>query len=522
VKDLSNSGHGRVWEAFGIIVLASLLAGFLSSVAAFAQSTKPEPAPTATMQPPAAESAKREAWRATMSRTPMPKKGCFTATYPNTAWEEVPCTIAPANPQLPARPEPNIVGGGYGPTDYSAQVTGLISSATGTFESGTSVTTETGTTFGNNCSNPVSKVPNVFTLQLNTQPFANNNNNVPACKGATNPNACSGWQQFVWSNSGSAYMQYSLIGYGSKCPTGWNQSGSGCWRDSNAISPPVQTIGNLPQLSLQAQANSDGTDKITVSWGDGTLYVSNQDSVLNLAQNWHAAEFNVFGDGCGSGAEFAPGTTIVIKTSVDYGSPNAPSNGGGFTGETNNLILATAWCPIGGDSPAIEFTESNVGATSICSCPAGETWMPNSAACGPLPAMCTKTGCVGSANWQYSLTCTGMDVGIVYNGGCTSPAGEPQNCYAGFNGLSTVSADWGGVAGPPTWYTPGQQGSPTVCTVGFGQQNCNTYAILGLPACPTEPPSPPPLCPNGERYCLKFSPPQCVPEKLCLVQPAQP
>ena len=52
---------------------------------------------------------------------------------------------------------------------------------------------------------------------------------------------------------------------------------------------------------------------------------------------------------------------------MDYGSPNAPScYGGGFTGETNNLIFANAPIAERRTSPAIVFTESSAGTSSAC------------------------------------------------------------------------------------------------------------------------------------------------------------
>src|SRR5208282_3388003 len=37
----------------------------------------------------------RESWRKTILKTPRPKKGCFTAAYPETEWREVPCKTPP-------------------------------------------------------------------------------------------------------------------------------------------------------------------------------------------------------------------------------------------------------------------------------------------------------------------------------------------------------------------------------------------------------------------------------------------
>jgi hypothetical protein len=35
-------------------------------------------------------------------RVPVPKKGCFKATYPSTTWQEVPCGTAPKRRYPPA------------------------------------------------------------------------------------------------------------------------------------------------------------------------------------------------------------------------------------------------------------------------------------------------------------------------------------------------------------------------------------------------------------------------------------
>src|SRR5437763_9878728 len=68
-------------------------------------------------------------------RVPLPKGGCFAAQYPNRTWQEVPCVTPPNQPYPHASgtARPRTVGAG---TDYFAQVTsGLISSATGSFDS---------------------------------------------------------------------------------------------------------------------------------------------------------------------------------------------------------------------------------------------------------------------------------------------------------------------------------------------------------------------------------------------------
>ena len=79
--------------------------------------------PLASQPPgsPASTTPVRDAWRRQMTRTPFPKPGCYTSSYPSIRWQEVPCSTAKARPH-----------GGTTNGDYSAQVTSQsISSATG-------------------------------------------------------------------------------------------------------------------------------------------------------------------------------------------------------------------------------------------------------------------------------------------------------------------------------------------------------------------------------------------------------
>src|SRR5580698_3059045 len=77
-------------------------------------------------------------WRRAMSKTPLPKEGCFQAAQPGTTWVEVPCITPPNVPLLPAhagsRTGDTVGGGGTG--DYSASLpSGKISWAEGSFPS---------------------------------------------------------------------------------------------------------------------------------------------------------------------------------------------------------------------------------------------------------------------------------------------------------------------------------------------------------------------------------------------------
>ena len=326
-------------------LIVILLSAFLSGGAIAAQPQAPAKPATAVSRE---ERRTFDAWRKSMVRVPLPKKGCFTASYPSTEWHEVPCTTAPDRPYPP---RPYTVGSAV---DFSAIVSGHIKSATGSFDSVNGVTSE------NN-----SGSPDTYSLQLNSEFFTS-----PACAGASNPNNCKGWQQFIYSTTfASAFIQYWLIDYAAPCPAGWTPLSIHCLRNSVSAMPvPAQPIANLAHLSLTGTANAGGTDTIMIAFPGGNLSAMAQDDVLTLAQGWKLAEFGIFGDGGSSDATFNVGATMAVRTSVDDGTTSAPMCVlEGFTNETNSLNLVGPCCPIGGVSPAVVFwLSSNPGAASSC------------------------------------------------------------------------------------------------------------------------------------------------------------
>ena len=94
------------------------------------------------------------------------------------------------------------------------------------------------------------------------------------------------------------------------------------------------------------------------------------------------------------------------------------------------------------------------------------------------------------------MTCTGVDVRIVYNAGCTDLSGERRNCYAGFNGQSTVQVSWSGSSGPPNWWTAAQQGSPTAC-----HRQHRAIELQSVYVCRVYPPVQPLL--RGPHHCVR-------------------
>jgi hypothetical protein len=352
-----------------LFALPILILAFADSV--FAQTSAGPTAPVSTpgaTQPPSRQSL--EDWHRGMVKVAPPKKGCFTSSYPSTQWQEVPCTTAPAGPYLPARGPRLTTTAGNG-FDVVAQVTGHISEAIGSFDSLTGVTSESGSgasPFGG---------PNSFSLQLNSNFFPN----PPACTGGAA--TCKGWVQFIFSNSAcSATSEYPactfienwLLGYGkTTCPPGWkyfnNAGDDQCYFNSPAIPVPQQSITNLINLSLRGEAAPGGNNTVIMAVGGSLYSVPEVDGSLNLSQFWQEAEFNIVGDGGGSQANFNPGSTIVVRTSVDSGTSIVPACGtDGTTGETNNLNFVSTPAAQKGSLPAIVFAESNTGVAAISPC----------------------------------------------------------------------------------------------------------------------------------------------------------
>ena len=355
------------------------------------------PASTSGPQPEIAQS--RVMWRQAMARLAVPAKGCFKASFPRIEWQSSACKTPPQRPYTPKRgPHHDTVGNN---TDFSAEVGSSISWTTGSFDSVSGVTSETGTVFGDNCSNPVSNVVNTFSLQLNTKPFATS-----LCNGAQN-SGCQGWQQFVYSNTGFAFIQYWLLNYGANCPSGWKPfSPADCWMNGpNSADVPAQDITDLGSLSLSGFVTTTA-DTVYMTTAAGDVYVAQEDSVLILSGAWKGAEFVVVGDGCASQANFNAGSTIVVRTAVLDGASAAPSCvEEGFTGETNNLNLVGTSSVRGGSWPAVVSTQSNVADTPA-SCTACDVCQPTTCAaqgakCGSVPDGCCGTLYCGSCQSGY-------------------------------------------------------------------------------------------------------------------------
>lgn len=402
-----------------------------------------------------------ERWRRTIVHTQRPKKACFTAEYPAAAWTEVPCVKPPNIPFGRAKGvRPLTVGNG---TEFSAQAaSGYILQAEGSFDSVTGVTSEIMDLNGK-------LSPDVFSLQLNTEDVSTS-----ACNGVS---GCTGWQQFIFSNSGCGdpaaciYIQTWLFGLPS-CPNSdWSgPADQGCMINSTmAASFASIPLDALATVKLRgAVAGVDGPDDLITLTVGTTMYSAPGDNRLpDLGQHWQIAEFNIFGNGDYSVANFNTGSTLVVRIAVDSGTISAPScYPNGFTGETNNLTLTptagerltnalvrTNLVPLGTQPPieniapsgwpSLVLTESNVpgvvptnclgaarvgGADPVLTVQCG-SFTPSSPGAaiavtlGGSPIACNSTRALDPGTYTVEATTTGVAKGaykVLYGGACNS------------------------------------------------------------------------------------------------------
>jgi hypothetical protein len=327
---LCNTARARAARAVGVVAMASLPAALSLPFAGAAQAASLDVA--------------HQTWSASITHTATPREGCFKATFPSLKWRQVVCGAAPKRLYVPRRGAAGqTVGNG---NDYAAVSSTLTSAAVGTFPTVSDVTKETD-----------DGEKNVYSLQLNS-----NFMSTAACNGSTTGD-CLSWEQFVYSSSEeAAFMQYWLIDYGNKCPSGggWNSYEGSCYKNSAAVTVPTIAITSLASFKLSGTAVSGGNDTLVFTDGTKAYSTSGKDSVVYLATAWDQSEFNVIGDGGGSEAKFNKGASITVNIALTDGSTAAPKceADDGTTGETNNLNLGSCTAS-SGSSPSIKFTESD-------------------------------------------------------------------------------------------------------------------------------------------------------------------
>lgn len=309
-------------------------------------------------------------WQQAMEQLRVPGKGCFTASFPAVKWNPVPCRAAPRHPYPPAPgPLPQTVGDN---NDFSAQVPGLITSATGSFASVSAGATESG--LQNGAGSPVA---NTFSLQLNVAPFTTSE-----CAGTGNPGGCLGWEQFLYSTTANqVFIQFWLLHYDATCPSGWTtftftpgSPDSYCFINSTGSTLPgaALTVSGLASATLTGSVAQGGNDTAVMTTGTGHATATNVDSLLGLSTQWHTVEFAILGDCCSTQANFSSGTTINVRTVVHSGSRAAPACVmEGFSGETNNLNLAGTPALGTPASPTIESEQTSSTGQAACATAAG-------------------------------------------------------------------------------------------------------------------------------------------------------
>jgi hypothetical protein len=290
--------------------------------------------------------ARQQSWRAAISHAPTPAGGCYTATYPLTAWKKVACVPAPKRPFIPRSGASSLtVGDG---NDYAAVTATLTSNAIGSFPKVKHLTSETD--YGQ---------ANVYSIQLNSNFMSGDQ----ACANAYNPGQCLGWLQYVYSSSShAAFMQYWLIHYTGgtvHCPSGWNSFSTDCYKNSSAVFVPQEPVTDLPQMSLSGNAVDGALDTLVYADGAKAYSTTGQDSVMYLSEGWTGSEFNIIGDGGGSKADFNAGAALTVEIDLTDGTTDKPKcqADDGTTGETNNLNLKKCKA-MGAAVPRIKFKES--------------------------------------------------------------------------------------------------------------------------------------------------------------------
>ena len=347
------------------ITIAALLA---PPVAASAQ--QPPPALAEAAGQPSAE--QRENWRQQLLTVPRPTNGCYTATYPERQWREVPCKTPPNRLYLP-----HVGGmtrletvGGAGP-DFSAVVTGHITQAEGSFDTVTGVTATP-----------------AYSLQLNTDFFSTS-----TCSASPSTATCRGWEQFVYESAGTGFIQYWLINYGppgAACPA---PQGAHCLPNSastdgwcpvtlnvgpppgtprlfcvvnavSAVPAPATLATSLGQLRVHGAAAGVGgaaNDAIVVTVSGTAHSATGNNHFPDLGTQWREAEFNVFGNGGGSQAVFNSGAHATVRIATDSGTNLGPGcDLRSFTAESTNMTLRnTAPTASSGSLPALVFGQDN-------------------------------------------------------------------------------------------------------------------------------------------------------------------
>jgi succinate dehydrogenase/fumarate reductase flavoprotein subunit len=121
-------------------------------------------------------------------------------------------------------------------------------------------------------------------------------------------------------------------------------------------------------MKFEGKAAAKKKDAVVLTLGGQAFMVSAADSKVSLAKYWNTTEFNIFGDGNGSEANFGANTTLNAQTQVVGTSKKPPSCAlEGFTAETNNLTLTATPALAKTKIPTMAAAQTN-GTTTTASC----------------------------------------------------------------------------------------------------------------------------------------------------------
>ena len=320
------------YSSLGMRWVVTLTAVLAAGCGAKVETEKSQPIASTDVGKPTQATASQKQWHDAMWVTPTPKDGCFHATYPGLAWNEVPCIKVEEPPYRPANvvdrqilPPQEFVGGG-GTQDIAAMVTnGSITTAEGQFPE----------TYGYGNADR-------FSLQINTNPFTT----ASGCQfGAA---SCQGWQQFIYStHTGHLFIQYWLINYGATCPPsqGWHSDGGvSCYKNSVEYDLG-DNLTNLQDWVLGGRS-LNGHDTVAAG-GLTSMSAATQTAVFDLDTNpvWNIAEFNVFGDGSQSPAANFDGAHPHVNVQIEVTNEHALTTVSptvqaiSYTAEVNNFTI---------------------------------------------------------------------------------------------------------------------------------------------------------------------------------------
>jgi hypothetical protein len=285
-----------------------------------------------------------------------------------------------------------------------------------------------------NVTGPLSTSSTAYSLQLNTNLYQNSSGDITPCNQAdSTPGNCFAWEQFVYDPGNNAlFIQYWIYSNDSlSCPGSFSSGApafglaNACVLNGNSVTVPAEPLSALPSMVLTATSSSAG-DAVTLTVGGSSTPLPVQPSVLNLSNHWNQAEFNVFGNGNGAQVNLGSGTSIEVQNLVTTATPTRNAPGclvNGTSGETNNLNPIGACCAFGGDTPGIQFFESNVADAAAPACP---TFNSNPT------ALSLMSGGYGEAQFTVSGSIVGQSDNSTL---------QPESCEVTVSGPVTATPD---------------------------------------------------------------------------------